>query len=127
MTNSQNRLLVIDDDRGILSIIEDVAEDNGYQVSCADNAEDFRQLLASFNPSLIFIDLIIPGTDGVDLLRELADAHFDARIVLMSGLNDKVLSTARQLGESQGLDMLDVLVKPIDINSLEDRLRQGVR
>lgn len=122
---SQNRLLVIDDDRSILSIIEDVASENGYEVLSADNPDDFRRLVKSFEPTLIAIDLVIPDTDGIELLRELANTRSSARIILMSGLDDKVLSTARRLGANQGLNMLGGLAKPIDLEELEDRLRQG--
>lgn len=122
---NQNRLLVIDDDHGILSVIEDVASENGYEVLCTDNADEFRRILRSFEPTLILVDLVIPGTDGIELLRELAETTNRARIAVMSGLDTKVLATARRLGFDYGLKMLGVLSKPISVNDLEDCLRQG--
>lgn len=120
-----NRLLVIDDDPGILDIIEEVASDAGYGVRGTSNAEEFRKLLTSFDPTLILVDLVIPSTDGIELLRELANARSAAQIVLMSGLDDKVLATAKRLGVNQGLNMLGVLGKPIDLKDLEDRLERA--
>lgn len=120
-----NRLLAIDDDGAILEVIKDVAEQRGYAVQCVGNATEFREALASFQPTLIFIDLIMPDTDGISLLRELADNRSSARIVLISGLDNSVLARARKLGDDQGLTMLAVLTKPIRIEQLEDRLTQG--
>lgn len=122
---NENRLLVVDDDQGILTIIEDVAAERGYEVLCTADPADFQQILTSFDPSLIFIDLVIPSTDGIELLRELANAKTSAQVVLMSGLDDKVLSTAKRLGANQGLQMLDVVTKPIDLGELESRLNVG--
>ncbi|MBT5239575.1 MAG: EAL domain-containing response regulator [Rhodospirillaceae bacterium] len=124
-TKSSNRLLVIDDDPGILEVIEDVATENGYEVLCTDNADEFRRILKSFDPTLIFVDLIIPGTDGIELLRELGETRSKAPIAMMSGMDSKVLATARRLGADHGLKILPVISKPVTVDDLEDRLHQG--
>lgn len=129
MTDNQkhclNRLLVVDDDHGILDVIKDVASESGYEVLCTDNATEFRRVLASFKPTLIFVDLSMPKTDGIELLRELADENISAFVAVMSGLDSKVLATARRLGFDYGLKMLGVLSKPIAIDELELQLRQA--
>ena len=125
LKQSQNRLLVVDDDRGILDVIEDVATENGYEVLCTDNAGEFLSNLATFKPTLIFVDLNMPSTDGIELLRVLADENISASVAIISGLDSKVLATARRLGFDYGLKMLDVLSKPISVDELEERLREA--
>jgi len=122
---AHNRPLVIDDDPGILSVIEEVASDVGYGVCVTTRAAEFFDLLSSHKPTLLMIDLVIPNTDGVDLLRFLAKDRSTAQIVLMSGLDEKVLATANALGVNQGLNMMGILRKPIDLEELEGRLREA--
>ncbi len=119
---SENRLLAIDDDPKILSVIEDVASGQGYEVLTTSDPDEFRRVHESFSPTLIVVDLIMPGTDGIELLRYLAEAKSSARIVVLSGLDTKVLATARRLGANQGLRMLPSLAKPVSLEDLEERL-----
>ncbi|MCH7930413.1 MAG: EAL domain-containing response regulator [Proteobacteria bacterium] len=113
------RLLVIDDEPAICDFVKDVAEESGFEVAIAANFDQFSVAYGSFRPSVIVLDLLLPGVDGIELLRFLAKEKCRAHIVLMSGLDQKVLHTASQLGATHGLRMLDALQKPILVPELE--------
>jgi EAL domain-containing protein (putative c-di-GMP-specific phosphodiesterase class I) len=124
---SLNSLLVLDDEPDVCEFIKDVAEDMGFDVETATDHDQFRRLYRSFNPAIIVLDLQMPKADGIELLRFLAASGCQARILLVSGVDPRVLATARQLGVSRGLKMLGALSKPFAIEDLETLLRKAMQ
>ena len=116
---NENRLLIIDDDIGVRDFIADLAEESGYETEQTCNADEFIQACDSFNPTHIFIDLVMPETDGIQLLRLLAERGSKAKICVMSGMDKKVLQTSQKLGEQLGLHMFASISNPASVESLE--------
>jgi EAL domain-containing protein (putative c-di-GMP-specific phosphodiesterase class I) len=108
-----HRLLVIDDEKGILSVLRDLGKRAGYEVFATDDPEVFLARTLQWSPSFILMDLQMPQIDGVELLRRLAFEKVSAPIALMSGVDDKLLRTVGDLGTDLGLNMRGVLGKPI--------------
>ncbi len=118
---STRKLLVVDDQADMCDIVCEIAEDCGYVAQSATDAESFEQLYCD-EFSVVVLDLVMPGTDGVELLRYLADHNCTAAVILMSGFDKRVLDTARQLGAAHGLNVLGSLLKPFRIKELQDML-----
>ena len=127
MEVNTNRLLVIDDEPEICNFIKDVAEVNGFDAAVTENYDRFRDVYQSLDPTLVILDLQMPGADGIEILRFLADQHCGAKILLASGVDARVITTAKRLGDAQGLDMLGALQKPITIPQLEEMLECAKR
>ena len=123
---NQNRLLVIDDEVGICEFVGEVASDLSFDVRLTTRVDEFRSELAGFSPSVIVMDLQMPDIDGIELLRELAAGGCSATVLLMSGMDSRVLSTAEHLGKSLGLRMSGVLPKPIMLDDLEAMLDKAL-
>jgi EAL domain-containing protein (putative c-di-GMP-specific phosphodiesterase class I) len=119
MPSALNRLLVVDDHPDILDFVSQVAEGVGYTVAKANSQEEFHAALSGFKPTLVMLDLQMPNGDGVELIRALARQHSRANIVLASGMDQRVLNAAEQLGKSHGLAMAGVMQKPIMLGDLE--------
>ncbi len=120
MSNSKtNLLLAVDDERDFLELVAQLAEGVGYKVITADSAVTFKDQLSQHQPSLVLLDLQLPSMDGVEALRHLARLGTDAGVVLASGMDQRVLTSARQLGESLGLKMLGTLQKPALLEDIE--------
>jgi EAL domain-containing protein (putative c-di-GMP-specific phosphodiesterase class I)/CheY-like chemotaxis protein len=122
MSDNVNRLLVVDDEPGIVDFITAAAHKFDYTVASAGTATDFLTLVDSFRPSLIVMDLHLPDGDGVELLRMLVARGFKAPILLMSGVDERVLAAAYELGMAQGLTMYGALAKPVLLPDLEMKL-----
>jgi EAL domain-containing protein (putative c-di-GMP-specific phosphodiesterase class I) len=88
-------------------------------VITADSATGFRDQLTRRKPTLILLDLQMPGMDGIEALRYLAQQNISAGVLLASGMDQRVLASARQLGESLGLRMLGTLQKPAMLEEIE--------
>lgn len=113
-----NRLLVVDDEPSIGRLVKRVAESLGFDVIATEDPVVFATTARQWHPAVIVMDLNIPGTDGIQLLRGLAADKCTAHIVLTSGEDGKVLETAQQLGRERGLNMGAVLPKPARIEAL---------
>jgi EAL domain-containing protein (putative c-di-GMP-specific phosphodiesterase class I) len=122
--SNPNRLLAIDDQRDILDFIGEVGQGMGYEVALADTAERFQEQLTRLRPTLIIVDLQMPRIDGIELIRLLGRQRSEARILIASGMDTRVLGSAEQLGRSLGLNMIGAIQKPILLPALEALLEQ---
>lgn len=114
------RLLIIDDEEDICDLIAEIGERNGFDAHTTTNAENVAKILTDFPPDLIMMDLMMPGTDGVELLRVLSDKARNAQLCLISGSDSRVLNSARRLGSAHGLNVIAALEKPLTIKVLND-------
>jgi len=115
------RLLIVDDEPAIAEVIESVALARGYEVTTTADAAAFLAA-AALGPDVIVLDLSLPDTDGVELLRHLAESGCRARILIVSGFDERVLETSGRLGAALGLDVAGTLNKPIRIADLRSAL-----
>ena len=120
------RLLVIDDDPDISQFIADAADMAGYVCEATNTAAAFKQAL-ELEPALIIMDLVMPDTDGIELLRHLGDRGCRATIVLMSGFDKRVLRVAEDLANEHGLHVAARLQKPFRLAELLSLLEQCAR
>src|SRR5690348_7703228 len=106
------RLLILDDERTVAQTVAFAAERHGFLVRLTDSAKDFFDDVARFSPSHIIVDLLMPGMDGVEVLRNLAAVGCHANIIMMSGMGAKVLESAQRAGLERGLRISGILPKP---------------
>lgn len=121
------RLLIVDDETDICDLIADVAETRGFEVRSVSDPSAVEAALLAFKPHAVMLDLMMPGTDGVELLRHLGDPIKNCVIVLMSGHDQRVLASAKRLGTAHGLNILGTQEKPIDITVLRATLDQLIQ
>jgi len=112
------RLLIIDDEEDICDLIAEISERHGFEPKTVCNAETVSTVLSDFPPDVIMMDLMMPGIDGVELLRLLSDKAKNAQLCLISGSDSRVLNSARRLGSAHGLNVIDALEKPLSIPTL---------
>jgi len=122
-----NKLLVIDDQPSKPMFISEAAASMGFETRAVTEPEEFRRAVQEFQPTVVVLDLQMPGADGIELLRYLGERGSKAQVLVASGMDQRVLATAQQLGRAQGLNMLGALQKPIMLADLEATLRQCLR
>ena len=83
---NNNRILITDDEPEICRLVQEILEDEDYIVTTAANAEEARITRIEFNPDLVLLDIWMPGTDGITLLKEWMDnEETPPSVVMMSG------------------------------------------
>src|SRR5262249_33605818 len=85
MNNHRPRLLVVDDDQAILTLIGTIALGEGFDVATTTNGEDAMKELRNRPAELVLLDLRMPGITGLDALRAIRDINPRCKVVLMTG------------------------------------------
>ena len=119
------RIVVIDDDDVILKIVSAAAEAMLLECAAARHAEQLTELLTP-DTRLILLDLVMPNMDGIEVLRLLGERRCRAGIVLMSGIDKRVIETAKMMARSLGLTVVGHLQKPFPITALTTLLETHI-
>lgn len=122
---TKRKLLVIDDEPDIARLIGQVAEGMGYETRTAANAQQFRTCYAEFQPDVVVLDVVMPETDGIELVQYLADIDCRSRILVISGYAQRYLDNTKSLGKALGLASVTAMTKPIELPRLEAFLNIG--
>jgi len=120
------RILVVDDEDDVGEFIAAAAQSLDLSCTVTTNAHDFMSAISP-HVELIMIDLMMPDTDGIELLRLLGQQACMARIVLMSGFDQRVLESAEGLARELGLSVGGSLQKPFRLVALEEVLRELIK
>ena len=120
------QILVVDDEVGIRELLSEILADEGHQVLLAESAGDARRLREHHRPDLVLLDIWMPDTDGISLLKEwAASGQLGMPVVMMSGHG--TIETAL---EAIRIGASDFLEKPIALQKLlatvAKAIQQGV-
>src|SRR6516164_7824531 len=115
-------ILVVDDEMGIRELLSEILSDEGHVVELAENAQQAREFRAGATPDLVLLDIWMPDTDGVTLLKEWsAQGYLTMPVIMMSG--HATIDTAV---EATKIGALDFLEKPIALQKLLKAVEQGL-
>jgi EAL domain-containing protein (putative c-di-GMP-specific phosphodiesterase class I)/FixJ family two-component response regulator len=116
-------ILVIDDDFDICEFVSATAEAVGLNCLATTQIPEFLQALTP-ETALILLDLVMPETDGVELLRLLGEQQCKTGIVLISGVGRRIMETAEEMANELGLRVVGHLEKPFRMTELEAMLKK---
>ena len=120
----QPRLLLIDDEPALADFMANAAQSSGFVPVVTSDDAQFRDAFLEERPDMVALDLGMPGMDGVELIRFLADQDYRSPVLIVSGFDRRVLESAFRLGEALGLSMAGPIEKPIRLADLEALLGQ---
>ena len=117
------QILVVDDEVGIRELLSEILSDEGHQVLLAESAGEARALRERNRPDLVLLDIWMPDTDGISLLKEwAATGLLGMPVVMMSGHG-----TIETAVEATRIGALDYLEKPIALQRLLATVRRALR
>jgi DNA-binding NtrC family response regulator len=115
-------ILVVDDEMGIRELLSEILGDEGHVVQSAENAQQARTFRAQARPDLVLLDIWMPDTDGITLLKEWQrDGLLTMPVIMMSG--HATIDTAV---EATRIGALNFLEKPISLQKLLKAVQQGL-
>lgn len=118
----RRRLLLIDDDSMVGRFLGHAAEECGCEAVRTATMASFQRSFRETCPDIVAVDLSVPGYDGIEILRFLASEQFRGLVIIVSGLDHRILNAALRLGIALGLDMAEPLAKPFRLEELAQRL-----
>ena len=121
MSNNKYKILVVEDDRNILSMIQTVLDTNGYQVLTAQRCQQGILMLSSHVPDLVVLDLGLPDMDGEEFIRITRRSSMIPIIVLSARTDERDKVSALDLGAN------DYITKPFGTAELVARIRASLR
>ena len=114
MAPLHREILIVDDEVGIRELLSEILQDEGYRVATAENAGEARAYRLKQQPALVLLDIWMPDTDGVTLLREWAGSGLlTMPVVMMSGHG-----TIETAVDATKIGAFDFLEKPIGLSKL---------
>jgi len=118
-------LLVVDDEAAIAEYVAAVGTATGCETSVCTRPLSLEKYLVNM-PDIIVLDLSMPGADGISVIRNLASAGCTSLLILMSGVDSRVLMSASHIATMQGLNLHGCLEKPFRKKNLKDQLITAV-
>ncbi len=120
-TGERVRVLAVDDDPRDLRYVQDVLIAAGYAPVVTGDPEDALRLLAEERPALVLLDLMLPGADGIELMKEILDVA-DVPVIFLSAYGRDVL-----IATAFGMGAVDYVVKPFSPTELTARIAAALR
>ena len=118
-----SQILVVDDEIGIRELLSEILADEGHAVQLAENAARARALRGAERPDLVLLDIWMPDTDGITLLKEwAANGQLTMPVVMMSGHG-----TIETAVEATRIGAIDFLEKPIALQKLLATVKRALR
>ena len=114
-------ILVVDDDPQILRFVRDALTQAGYAPQVTGNYHDLPQLIREEKPHLILLDLLLPGTDGIELMENIPEMAGLPVIFISAYGRDETIARALERGA------VDYVVKPFSATELTARVRVALR
>ena len=121
MTSVGNRVLIIDDDEKLRKLLGEYLKDHGFHTTCRADGANVLGVLSTDSPDMVILDIMLPGRDGLEVLKEIRKDHGLPIIMLTARGDDK----DRIVGLELGAD--DYLPKPFNPRELLARMKAVLR
>ena len=112
------RLLVLDDDPLVGETVRMMAASMGAESAYCRTASAFFTKVSEWSPSHILLDLVMPGVDGVEVIQRLAKMDCQATLIIVSGVDSRVLDAAQRSAKQHRLPIAGALSKPFSRSAL---------
>ena len=110
---TKERILIVDDEKNIVTSLQEILTDEGYDIVTAEDGLDALEMVQSEPPDLVLLDIWIPGMDGIEVLQAIKTYHPEIEVLVMSGHG--TIDTAVKATK---LGAYDFIEKPFSLNQL---------
>lgn len=122
---AEKTLFVVDDEPDVANIVAEIAQIVGFKTTTVRSAKELWKLRNGHaDPDVIVLDLIMPETDGIEILQRLATENCASKLVLVSGFDERYLESAQTLAAAYDLNVTHCFTKPFDFELLKTSLEE---
>ncbi len=108
------KILVLDDEKGLCEQLHDFFACRGYRVFGVTSGKEALEVIDKENPQILFLDIMMPGVDGLDVLKKAKEKNDKVKVIMLTALRDEDKRIrAKELGADE------YLVKPFDYSEIE--------
>ena len=122
-----NHLLIVDDEPAVARILETIARKVGFEVLTIHDSDQFEKALGQISPTVVCLDIAMPGRDGAELLGVLAAQSYAGKVLVMSGSHPSYIQMSAAIGKARGLQIAGTLAKPFRMKEASDLLKGLLR
>jgi len=114
-----SRILIIDDEKDVLELAQEILEEEGYTVLSTPDGKAVFELVSSFQPDLILLDVVLQDTSGLDILRKLKrnKKTRDIKVILFTALGSEVDIMLEKHDKAD-----DYILKPFNNKNLKEKI-----
>jgi CheY-like chemotaxis protein len=109
----EKKIIIVDDEKMIRNMLETAFTREGYTVTCAESAEEALEILPTYKAQVMFLDLKLPGMDGMELCRTIRDQYPMAITYAITGY-----ASMYELSDCRRVGFEDYFTKPVDLKTL---------
>ena len=113
------KILVVDDQLGVRRLLLETFREDKHEVEMASNGAQALQLLKTFGPDLILMDMKMPGMNGIETLGQVRALDRQVGVIMMTAYGD-----AQNMEQAKDLGILHYIGKPFDLFELRERVRE---
>ena len=120
-TFANKKILIVDDEESIRKTLQSIFEDSGFQVFLAKDGDDAIKNIDTINPDLVFLDIWMPGKDGLEVMEILKKSHKNLPIIMISG--HATIATAVKATQEGAFDFIE---KPLDLDLILNTVNKAL-
>jgi len=113
------KILVVDDQFGVRRLLFETFKEDHHEVEMAANGAEALQLLNTFEPDLILMDMKMPGMNGIETLGQIRAIDRHVAVIMMTAYGD-----IQNMEQAKNLGILYYMGKPFDLFELRERVRE---
>lgn len=115
------KIMVVDDQVGIRFLLKEILERDGYEIFTCANGKEALTALREQELSLVFLDMKIPGMDGLEILIQIRKHKPDLKVVVMTAYGELVT-----IREAEELNVVGFFTKPFDIDDIRNFVKREI-
>lgn len=116
-----NKLLIVDDEVEICEFLKSFFEDRDFKVATAHSGEQALQQVASFQPSVVLLDIQMPGMDGLSALKKIKEKYSKVKVIMVTAVE-----TQDKIEEAMRLGADNYITKPLSLEYLEKDVQDKI-